>query len=199
MELPVEVYRKAGEIVTLSRVAITGAIVGDLAVASEEESYSWKRFYAAGFVAILDKIDGWLVRLHPNGPTPEGAQLDEESDKVITGVTEATLAIKHNDSFAATSVVIDLMRDSIVRKKRDELRERGLDAKARKLGKYKTGWKNITNTFALSPIAEKHPKIIKAMRVGEMALTLASGIDIIRSANHAISEQDFLEQKAKTE
>jgi len=198
MKLPVEVYRKSAETVTYARVAMAGAIVGNLAVSSDVETHSWYRALGFAGVAMADKVDGWIARRQPDGPTAKGAKLDIESDEVITYSTESILAIKDSDPVTAISAFVNRFRDYLVGKKRDELREKKLDAKARDLGKYKTGWINFTTFLQLSPIGEKHPKIIRAMRIGEMALTIASGFDILRSANCSLSDYEFQQQKSKT-
>lgn len=189
--LPVEVYRKAADAITYGRVMATGAILGGLATAPEEDQYSWGRAAAYAATGIADGADGRVVRMHPNGPTPDGAIKDEKSDKAASYATELTLALKHVDLYAGISVAVDLVRDNVVRHKREQLRTADLDAKARPLGKYKTAWKFLTNSFALSPLAEKYPKALQTMRVGGMILTVVSGVDFVLSANRTLSEYDF--------
>jgi len=198
MKLPVEFYREAADTVTYGRIMATGAVLGSLVTAPKNDQHSWGRSMAYSVTGMADGLDGRIVRLHPNGPTAHGATLDEQSDKVASYATEATLAIKHQDPFAAVSVAVDLVRDSFVHRKRNQLRAAGLDAKSRPLGKTKTFWKFATNSLAFSPLAEKHPNLIRGMRIGGMLLSVVSGFDIMRSANCAISQQDFLVQKSKT-
>ncbi|HSX44798.1 MAG TPA: CDP-alcohol phosphatidyltransferase family protein [Candidatus Saccharimonadales bacterium] len=191
-------YRELADAVTYGRVLANGGVIGSLITAPPNDEYSWGRAWSYGAACTGDVVDGWLARRDSRGTNDHGAMLDQTMDKVASYATEGTIAIKHRDPVAGVSVAVDLMRDRIVNGKRREiiavnklLDEQGkpeIALKARKLGKIKTLAKSVTNGFAMSPLGEKYPNTIRLMRVGCMALTVASGVDFVKKADQALVE-----------
>jgi phosphatidylglycerophosphate synthase len=186
--VPVEAVRQVANWTTYGRIGLNGAVLGNLANAQADETYTLGRAIAYSVVALADGIDGSIVRLHSAGPTPEGAALDQEGDKAADYATDITLALKHRDPWPLLNLAVNVPRDYIVNGTRARLREAGLDAKAQKLGKYKTALKGITNTLAFSPVAEKAPIAIRGLRVGSAIMSIVSGVSFVRDANRQLSE-----------
>jgi phosphatidylglycerophosphate synthase len=193
-------YREAADVVSYAKAMGNGGVVGSLITAPPEDEYSWGRAITYSVVSLGDALDGWIARKDPRGTNEKGAMLDQNLDKITSYASESAIALKHSDPVAGASVLLDIVRDRLVNRKRhqiiqlnQDLKAAGrpiIEVKARKLGKAKTVGKSVTNAIALSPIGERHPNIVRAMRVGCMALTVVSGVDFITKANQAIETTD---------
>lgn len=189
MNIKPEHYRQAANAVTYGRLIGTSIVVGDIISAEKTHRRSYKRAGLFTFFALLDGLDGLIAR-RSGEPTPAGAQLDQEVDKVCTGATKTALAVAHKSPTPAVSLIIDVPRDYLVNQKRQELRDKGLQAGARPLGKLKTGINFATLIADLTPLGEKYPRARQAMYLGGMALTVVSGVEFMQAANVALEHHE---------
>ena len=183
MELKADDCQRAANAVTFGRLVLLGGVLDRVLVSSKDSTGSWGQTGAYMLVSAGDAFDGYLSRMHPDGPTPEGAQLDQEADKVASYATKFALFCNNRINATLFSALIDIPRDYAVNRKRAELRENNLDAKARKFGKIKTAAEILTNSFEISPLGKKYRRTLTAMRVGSTALSIFSGLEFIKASN----------------
>jgi len=124
----------------------------------------------------------------------QGGRKDDKADKTLTHAIFLSIAVREscNTNVAyglvvAGSDAIMYGRDKLVGYARDKAEAKGKKGDARKLGKYKQGLLVATALVAVAPInssKEKTPagrKIVAAGMIGGVILSIASGIDQIRS------------------
>lgn len=187
MNLKPKLYRGAATAVTYGRLAGTGIVVGDMLAAKPEARRSYKRATSFALLSLLDGVDGWLAR-KSGQTTPGGAKLDQEADKAILYATEGGMALATRSPLPLINVAVCGLRDNFVNKKRSELREQGLDAKARRLGKIKTTVQFAAVAADASPLGEKFPRTVQGLRLVGTALSVASGIEFIKAANQELAK-----------
>ncbi len=163
------------------------------------EYQSWAFGGLMGGLQATDKLDGYLGRegsaILGEDTTPEGARLDQQSDKTLMHATLGGLALREmmNSTyglglFYATNQVVAGIRDWRVNRWRNIGDEHGIDTKARPYGKWKTAVYGAALTAATSPLVHME---VDGVPVGEYAvgaglatgtaLAIVSGIDNVRN------------------
>jgi hypothetical protein len=166
--------------------------------------HSWKLAGKVAVIGALDKVDGslsrWAAKRLGVETTSNGAEKDQINDKrwahIMFGAL-ATRAFMNDDysfgKFMLANQAAVAARDVAVTRKRKEAEVLGVDAKAQKLGKYKTGLQNLTFTIATSPIAKTRlgKKALYALQTAGTGLSVGSGISLIRSLDEGIAEAEL--------
>lgn len=169
--------RTPANLVTLARFALTLPL---LAVISAEGP-SWRA--AVGWILLgsTDGLDGWLARR--DGTTRSGAFLDPLADKFLAIGGLAALAAQ--DIFPWVAVILIAAREVAVSGYRAAVGRRGVSVPARGLGKLKTISQLVAVGVALCPLTESPPELALGVLWLAVGLTLASGLDLMRSQRAA--------------
>lgn len=130
---------------------------------------------AAGLFST-DYFDGKLVRAS-NLPNPGGGLKDERNDKEALRQVYGALRVATGDSRYAIYNKATEIRNHLVEREREKLREAGLSADARKLGKIKM-WAQASAVVAdLSPLGDSNPEAVHGMHVSAIGFVILSGVD----------------------
>lgn len=179
--------RKAANGLTDSRYYGSFALAGEIAL----KGNSFRSWRIAGRAAVLmatDALDGWLGR-RSNIPSTEYTKKDESRDKSFYRNVMTAMTVSTGDKrYLAYSGVNDI-RNGLVEGARVKLRESGLSAAARPLGKVKTGLQNLGILLDLSPIGDNHPSLAHVLHTGAVCLSAISGADVIINANQQLADR----------
>lgn len=137
---------------------------------------SWPAAIGWIVLAVSDWYDGYLARR--GGTTRSGAYLDPLADKVITVGGFVALAI--DGVYHWIPVALIAVREAAVSVHRSMLGRRGVSVPARTLGKYKTVVQLVAVGWALLPSTEDIGVLIQGFLWLAVALTLLSGVDVLR-------------------
>lgn len=151
---------------------------------------SWKMAGAVSLLYLTDFLDGKAAR-YSNIPSQEGAWADESNDKEAYANIMRALAEATGDPRYIAYLKTNQIRDVPVNSSRDELRSRGIKADSRGLGKKKTATQVAAIVTDLSPIGDILPNVVHTLHTVSIGLTIASGVDTVRSANRAIQANDY--------
>lgn len=184
MELPARevVFREIADGLTDARIIGAVHIASEI-VTNPEEFRSWKLAREMAGVALTDVLDGWFGRRA--NPTPASAAADEQADKAVYHILMNSLGAASGNRTYHTLSALTFTRDVLITQDRKELRALNLKAGARNFGKAKTWMQLVAITADLSPVGEKHPKLIKAMHFGAVALSGLSYAEFKQASHKA--------------
>ena len=172
-------------------------------VIAEPNYHSWSKSQIVGGFLAMDKLDGSLARsgaaLIGGATTPEGAQIDNETDHLVNNAINMAIGSREvlNGHFLYGAAFLGInaamkQRDGYIDRVRDVARQEGLEAKSRWLGKCKQLLLGVTQTVAVSPLAnpEMSPAVSRVVRPAVMASMLGtavmsgvSALDVVQSIN----------------
>lgn len=142
-------------------------------------------------VSITDFLDGKFAR--EDGPTALGEFLDPLADKVQ--VLGELLALSVRGDVPSLPVAIIAARELAITKYRAGLKKEGINLPANRSGQIKTWAQLITIGLALLPKFEGKEKIVKGALWTSTAITLGSGLDLLRSGEVKRREKKLSESK----
>ncbi len=137
---------------------------------------SWPAVVGWIILSVSDWYDGYLARR--GGTTRSGAYLDPLADKVITVGGFVALAVE--GVYHWIPVLLIAAREAAVSVHRSLMGRRGVSVPARSLGKTKTVVQLMAVGWALLPLTEDVDVLIQGFLWVAVALTLLSGIDVLR-------------------
>ncbi len=137
---------------------------------------SWPAAIGWIVLSVSDWYDGYLARR--GGTTRSGAYLDPLADKVITVGGFVALAV--DGVYHWIPVLFIAVREAAVSVHRSLMGRRGVSVPARSLGKTKTVVQLMAVGWALLPLTEDVDVLIQGFLWVAVALTLLSGIDVLR-------------------
>jgi CDP-diacylglycerol--glycerol-3-phosphate 3-phosphatidyltransferase len=164
-------------LVTALRFALTIPLLRLIAA----DGVSWTATIGWVMLACTDGLDGWLARR--DGTTRSGAFLDPLADKFLAIGGLASLATE--GIFPWTAVVLIAVREVGVSAYRTAAGRRGVSLPARHLGKAKTVSQLVAVAVALCPSTAEPAGLSLSILWVAVALTLASGLDIVLAAQRA--------------
>jgi CDP-diacylglycerol--glycerol-3-phosphate 3-phosphatidyltransferase len=158
-------------VVTLARLVATAPWLALVARRGD----SWGALAGWAVLGASDGVDGWLARR--DGETRSGAFLDPLADKVFTVGGFVALAI--DGKFAWLPVGLITGRELAVQVYRSLLGRRGVSMPATMLGKVKTNIQMGAVALAITPGIARVDWVRSAGLWTAVAVTLASGIQIV--------------------
>ena len=164
-------------LVTALRFALTIPLLQVIAT----DGVSWRATVGWVILASTDGLDGWLARR--DGTTRSGAFLDPLADKFLAIGGLASLAAK--GIFPWVAVVLIAVREVGVSAYRAVAGRRGVSMPARQLGKMKTVFQLVAVGVALCPSTAVYSGLALSVLWMAVALTVVSGLDIVRAAHRA--------------
>jgi CDP-diacylglycerol---glycerol-3-phosphate 3-phosphatidyltransferase len=164
-------------LVTALRFALTVPLLQVIAT----DGVSWRATVGWILLASTDGLDGWLARR--DGTTRSGAFLDPLADKCLAIGGLASLAAK--GVFPWVAVILIAMREVGVSLYRTAAGRRGISMPARNLGKMKTVLQLVAVGWALCPSTADYSGLGLSILWMAVALTVASGLDIVLAAQRA--------------
>jgi CDP-diacylglycerol--glycerol-3-phosphate 3-phosphatidyltransferase len=159
-------------LMTMARLALTLPL---LAVISADGP-SWRSALGWAALGSTDGLDGWLARR--DGTTRSGAFLDPLADKFLA--IGGLWALAAQGIFPWLPVAVIAVREVGVSAYRAVAGRRGICLPARGLGKLKTVSQLLAVGIALVPLSHWTPDIAIALLWAAVALTVISGVDILR-------------------
>jgi CDP-diacylglycerol---glycerol-3-phosphate 3-phosphatidyltransferase len=127
-------------------------------------------------ITASDSLDGWLARR--DGATRSGAFLDPLTDKAIVLGGLAVLA--EQGVFPWWPVAVIAVREVGISLYRSLAGRRGIVLPAQTLGKYKAFAQYCAVGFVLLPITQEWDEFQRVVLYVAVALTVASGLEILR-------------------
>ncbi|MCU1428696.1 MAG: phosphatidylglycerophosphate synthase [Actinomycetia bacterium] len=132
-------------------------------------------------VTSTDSLDGWMARR--DGATRSGAFLDPVADKFI--VLGGLAALADRGSIAWWPVLLIAAREFGISAYRSVAGRRGISLPAQRLGKYKAFTQYCAVGFVVLPWTASDVGLQHAALGVAVALTVVSGIDIVRHGFHS--------------
>ncbi len=142
----------------------------------ERDGSTWLTWSLWFFLCATDSVDGWLARR--DGTTRSGAFLDPIADKVLT--LGGFLALVSRGDVWWLPVAIMAAREVGISIYRVVAGKRGISLPAARLGKYKAFIQMLTVGGFVWPLTADIDWLIVGMLWFAVALTVLSGIDILR-------------------
>ncbi len=171
-------------------------LAADIIEARRSRFRSWKLASFAGAVLLTDKVDGWLAR-KSNIPSPKYASFDQDADRSVYRDVMYALGTTTLDARYFAYAGLTDVRNSRVKQKREQLRDRNLDASSKFLGKIKTCLQDVGMVADLSPIGEVFPSVVHVIHTAAVVLTGVSGVEIVVSANQQLAHYDTIRTEAR--
>jgi len=168
--------------VTVARILVA---IPTLALIRHDGS-SWTTVGLWFAITSTDSLDGWLARR--DGATRSGAFLDPVADKLIVLGGLAVLADR--GVFPWWPVLLIAAREFGISLYRSVAGRRGIVLPAQRLGKYKAFTQFCAVGFVLLPITAADLGLQQAVLAVAVALTVVSGLQIVRRGYTDWQRQD---------
>ena len=162
---------------TLLRVLLIPPIV--ILTLADTKAASWIAFFAFGFAAMTDGLDGYVAR-RMQLVSSTGQLLDPIADKML--VTAAMVALVSVDRFPAWAAIVIVAREVAVSVLRFVASRRGRGFPASLAGKAKTGAQLVAVLLYILPLGTGWRPLKWSFLALALVLTVVSGLDYLRRA-----------------